>query len=153
MLKVLHLCTVADSKMFLSPVYLISSHRYKFCHTNRNMVVCMLLHCIYIFPRIQRGIFLLFPKPRLNTSSKHLWTVLQSVFPFFSAHIHMIMLTNFTCLLHWCINRAIEMVNCSRLSLKSVEASGVSGILQNIFELSSVQRGEIHCVKLAHFCK
>lgn len=81
----------------------MSSHRYKFFHTNRN--ICILFHCInnYIFPRIQR-IFLPYPKPRLNTSSKHLYTTLQSVFPFFSAHIHMKMLTDFTCLPHWCIN-------------------------------------------------
>lgn len=43
------------------------------------------------------------------------------------------------------------MVDCSRLSLKSVEASGVSGILQHIVELRSVQCGEIHCVKLVNF--
>lgn len=43
------------------------------------------------------------------------------------------------------------MVNCSRLSLKSAEASGLSGILQHIFELSSVQCGEIHFVGLANF--
>lgn len=78
-------------------------------------------------------------------------SVLQSAFPYFSAHIHMKMLTNFTCLPYWCINWTTEVVNCSRLSLKLVEALGLSGILQHIVELSSVQCAEIHCVKLANF--
>lgn len=65
-LQVFHLCTVAYSKMFLSPDRLMWSHRYKFYHTDRN--IRMLLHCInnYTFPRIQRRIFLLCQKSRLN---------------------------------------------------------------------------------------
>lgn len=61
------------------------------------------------------------------------------------------MLTNFTCLPHWCINWATEMINRSKSSLKSVEASGVSGILPHLVELSSVQCGDNHCVKLGNF--
>lgn len=43
------------------------------------------------------------------------------------------------------------MVNCSRLSLKLVETQRVSGILQYIVEMSSVQHGKVQCLKLANF--
>lgn len=139
--------------MFLSPVFLMISHRYKFCHTNRNI---MLLHCInnYSFPRI---------KERFSSFTQNLgWTLLKSfmnsssicISVLFSSHSYenahkFYMFTSL--LLHWCINWAIGMVDCSRLSLMSVEASGVSGILQHIVQLSSVQCAEIHCVTLANF--
>lgn len=111
---------------------------------------CVRLHCINncIFPKIQR-IFLLYPKPRLNTSSKHLYTVLQSVFPFFSysyENAHKFYM--FTSLMHKLSHRNGKLLKIF---------TKVSGSIRTFRNPSSHSWAEFcavwwdSCVKLANF--